>query len=303
MKNMILALMSFFAVSTESNAVPLSDELIVLHNVTTAEMNGIVSPTVGSIVFNTDDNEIYERNVTAWRKISSDGSETKVLSGECVDITGQGTTANPYIATKSTPGKTQATSGLVCKQLYDTGCAMSSGQYWINPDGGSTTNAFEVYCDMTTQAGGWTKIEYSADFPHIQHFNGDRNSWLRSNFTLNLSTTQINNIRAVSTEGRQRYVSSCQGVVQYLFGARDYSDAFGFRFQNDDETVFGQQRYKNTNITVTQDGCVVNNSTLQFTIFEINDIRVPVINVHSRDNGSNGDKFGSVLTNNPAWLR
>lgn len=148
----------FLLINFHLHAVPLSDELVVLHNVTTGEMNAIISPTLGSLVFNTDDKEIYERNATAWHKFSSDGSETKVLSGACVDITGQGTTANPYVATKSTPGKTQATAGLVCKQLYDTGCAMSSGMYWINPDGGSTANAFEVYCDMTTQAGGWTRV-------------------------------------------------------------------------------------------------------------------------------------------------
>ena len=58
------------------HAAPLSDELVVLHGATTAEMNTIASPIKGSLIFNTDDNELYEHNTTAWHKISSDGRET-----------------------------------------------------------------------------------------------------------------------------------------------------------------------------------------------------------------------------------
>ena len=62
------------------NAAPLSDELVVLHNVNTVDMNDISSPIEGSLIFNTDDKEIYERNATAWNRISSDGSETKIVA-------------------------------------------------------------------------------------------------------------------------------------------------------------------------------------------------------------------------------
>ena len=34
----------------------------------------------------------------------------------------------------------------------------TSGVYRIDPDGGSATNAFDVYCDMTTSNGGWTML-------------------------------------------------------------------------------------------------------------------------------------------------
>ena len=284
--------------------VPQSDELVTLHPVTTIEMNAITSPMQGSLVFNTDNNEVYERNDTDWHRITSTGSETKILSGQCMDVTGLGTSTSPYIVTRSTPGKNQATAGLVCKQLYDTGCAMSSGMYWINPDGGSTANAFEVYCDMTSKAGGWTRVEYAADLPHINRWtSGDANRWLPSNFTFNLTDTQINAIRAVSTEGRQTYIGSCQGVIHYLYQNRNFDSAFGFRFHNSDETAFNKQHYKDTNITVTDDGCVENDGTLRSTTFEIEDIRVPIINIKSRDNGNNSEKFGSLLTNNPVWFR
>ncbi len=68
-------------------AVPLSDELIVLHHASTAQMNAIASPVKGSLIFNTDDNEVYERNATAWHKVSTNS----------IAISGSGTLSDSYL--------------------------------------------------------------------------------------------------------------------------------------------------------------------------------------------------------------
>ena len=303
MKRIILSFISSMVLMlVQLNAAPVNDELVVLHNVTTAEMNAIVSPVIGSLIFNTDDKEVYERNATAWRRISSDGSDTKVLQDTCMEITGTGTSADPYIIDNSTMGKTQSTAGLSCMQMLESGCVRTDGIYWINPDGGDTSNAFEVYCDMT--GGGWTRIEYAADLTHEQHFTGgDADRWLPTDLSLALTDLQINDIRAISTEGKQHYYGSCQGVIHYLYQTANYTAAFGFRFHGGGESSNDQQSYPSTNITVINDGCVPNDGTLRSTEFDIFDVRVPIINVHSNDNGDNNEKFGSPLTSNPAWLR
>jgi len=141
-------------------AAPLSDELVILHNVTTVEMNAIASPVKGSLIFNSDDNEIYERNAIAWDKISSDGSETKVLSGEGVTVTGDGTPANPYIfnidSVIHTPVN-DCSSGVQASFCHGINSSVN-GTYCVDHDDTGPSTPYLVYCEMGTDSGGWTRV-------------------------------------------------------------------------------------------------------------------------------------------------
>lgn len=362
--------MFFLTFSFSSYGQIDAKELVVLHSaITTVEMNAIVSPVQGSLVFNSEDKNVYFFDGVNWvinndvhipyitnidmiqvgigrtRKFFVTGvhftpltvltipgfggtiNSISVLSPTTIEVN---ITADGVIATYDfvvsnnglvntswvgngvsklnvidDAGLTQSTASASCKAILDAGLSTGNGAYWINPDGGSTANAFQVYCDMITDGGGWARIEYTLDLTHTNHFGNtpDALRWVPSNFSLSLTDTQINDIRSLATEGKQSYVGSCEGVIHYRYQTANYAYAFGFRYHTGFETADQQQTYPNTNIIVSSDGCHSNGAGMNSTTFDISDIRVPVINVRSHDNGSSSEKFGSVLTSNHAWLR
>lgn len=186
-----------------------------------------------------------------------------------------------------------------CKDILDNLPDSEDGIYNIDPDGVGELDSFSVYCDMTN--GGWTKIEFSGDLPHANRWSSDAWRWLPFTFQTVLSTEQIQAVQAVSTEGKQIYDGTCQGVLHWEYGSGNYAYAFGFKFLNGENTNYGTNNL-GVDFTVIEDECKANDSILRHTIWEIRDVRVPIINVYSRDNGAN-ELFGSALTQNPAWLK
>jgi len=146
-----------FNVNLLHAVVPQSDELMKLHNVSTAEMNAITTPVEGSLLFNTDDKVIYERNATQWNQISNDGSETKLIAGNGITITGSGTVADPYLIGIKTPYdcNTGAQTFSSCSVVVP---ANTDGEYCIDNDGIGGNDPYLVYCDMNTDTGGWSRV-------------------------------------------------------------------------------------------------------------------------------------------------
>jgi hypothetical protein len=200
--------------------------------------------------------------------------------------------------------------GGTCNEILLTGRGSADGDYLIDPDGpGQGLPPFLVGCDMS--GGGWTLVEYANDLRFAEHFKDD-DQWqfLPNDFTFTLSDAQIDAIRARSTEGEQRYVGLCDDVVHYQDAwSGGYEDAFGFRLHDGDETPYGEQSYAPYRVQVLADGCSANGGEggleENATIFVLEDLGVPVVNVRCYDCGTDfyDEKFGSPLTSYPAKFR
>ena len=58
-------------------------------------------------------------------------------------------------------GSSPSTALQSCLDIKEQDPNAGDGVYYVDPDGGSTTNAFATWCDMTTDGGGWTLVRVS----------------------------------------------------------------------------------------------------------------------------------------------
>ncbi|MFK5971968.1 MAG: hypothetical protein QM485_01690 [Flavobacteriaceae bacterium] len=101
-KNNFLLLLTavVICIAKATSQVPIAEELVGIHTVTTSQITG---PITGTFLFNSDINSIYGYNGSDWESVKPQGDETKIIATDNVSITGSGTTADPYIVRSIKP--------------------------------------------------------------------------------------------------------------------------------------------------------------------------------------------------------
>lgn len=61
-------------------------------------------------------------------------------------------------APPSGPGSTKEDAVKDCQALKSLVPTAESGTWWVDPNGGSTSDAYQVWCEMSHQGGGWTLL-------------------------------------------------------------------------------------------------------------------------------------------------
>jgi hypothetical protein len=115
------------------------------------------------------DDEIYPGADETWY----DGVDSDCSGGDDFDADGDGYAS--YLedsgedcddgdATVYSCGDSQSAAIPSCLDLLELDSTRLDGLYWLDPDmDGDTSDAEEVYCDMTNDDGGWALVQWGAD--------------------------------------------------------------------------------------------------------------------------------------------
>jgi hypothetical protein len=119
-----------------------------------------------------------------------------------------------------------------CNELHVISPSSPSGIYWIDPDGAGAQAAFEAYCDMTTDTGGWTLLTWNgntASTPAGVPYPGNAYcSGLNCARGSGVPSGQMNSLLSVSTEFAQGASLTNLKATYALINSYEYAGKYHY---------------------------------------------------------------------------
>jgi hypothetical protein len=129
------------------------------------------------------------------------------------------------LATGPGSGLDRASAGKTCKEIHASYPSFASGVYWIDPDGDTDpSDAFEAWCDMSTNNGGWTLCLSSRYFAGSKPSGWAKNTWISTAW--NTGTTVF--ARDYTQSGHGNFCPLLTSGVTEMYGAVTYNPASGW---------------------------------------------------------------------------
>jgi len=216
---------------------------------------------------------------------------------------------NNQIENLRSPDGTQKNPARTCRDLKLCHPEWKSGNYWVDPNIGSTADAIKVFCNMETgetcvypsiakvpKKNWWTSK--SKERKHIwfgETMNGGFHfSYAQDGPAANAAAVQLTFLRLLSTEASQNLTYHCRNSVAYMDASTgNLKKAVLLQGSNDVEIrAEGNSRFT---YGVVEDGCKKHTGQWGKTVFEYKTTktsRLPIVDVAPMDIGGADQEFG-----------
>lgn len=190
-----------------------------------------------------------------------------------------------------TPTGKQDAPGVTCRDIAMADPNLKTGYYWINPNGGSISDAIRVFCKMNREKTQTCLEASQFEYPAQQwtFTKQEQGVWSFAasfvegdEFSYNSHKSQVKMLQQHADDGKQRVTFKCKDT-SIVFNQANSSYDQAVSLLSFDEEVMGARSKKPFRYRVIKDGCQKKNGKEGVTELEVGGQkqmkRLPVLDI------------------------